>query len=94
VSKTQFITLNTVGGVCALLIAADLVLGLLNGRLSRDVMATRDQFGQAQQVQNTAQSLVLRIAQAGQSDPALRDLLAKHEFKVNLNTNSPPRPAP
>ena len=53
-----------------------------------------NQFDQAQQLQNTAQNLVVRIAQAGQSDPALRDLLAKHDFKVNLNTNSPTKPSP
>ena len=83
-----------VGGACGLLILCDLGLALLNGRLNQSVATTRDQFSQAQQVQNTAQNLVVRVAQAGQTDPALRDLLAKHDFKVNLNTNSPARPLP
>jgi hypothetical protein len=86
--------LNLVGGACALLIVCDLVLAQFNGRLSKSVMATRDQFTQAQQIQNTAQNLVLRVAQAGQTEPALRELLAKHDFRVNLNTNSPTRPSP
>jgi hypothetical protein len=76
-----------------LLIVCDLALALLNGRLNRSVAATRNQFGQAQQVQETAQNLVRRMAQAGQTDPALRDLLAKHGFDFNLNTNSPARPS-
>jgi hypothetical protein len=94
VTKTQFTILNIAGSACALLIAADLALGLLNGRLNQSVSAKREQFSQAQQVQTTVQNLVVRIAQAGQSEPALRELLAKHEFKVNLNTNNPPQSAP
>ena len=86
--------LNVVGGLCGLLILCDLGLALANGRLNQSVTANQVQFGQAQQVQTTLQNLVLRVGQAGQTDPALRDLLAKHDFKVNLNTNSPARPAP
>jgi len=94
VSRIQFVTLNVVGGACSLLIICDLILGQLNGGLNQSVSATRNQFGQAQQVQNTAQNLIVRIAQVGQSEPALRDLLARHDFKVNLNTNNPARPTP
>jgi hypothetical protein len=83
-----------VGGACGLLIVCDLVLGYFNGRVSQSVAATRDQFGQAQQIQNTAQNLVVRVAQAGQTDPALRELLAKHDFKINLNTNAQAKPSP
>ena len=93
-SRVQFIVLNVVGSACGLLIVCDLVLGQLNGRLNKSVAATRDQFGQAQQIQNTAQNLVMRVAQAGQTEPALRELLVKHDFKVNLNTNSQTRPSP
>ena len=93
-SRVQFIILNLVGGACGLLIVCDLVLGHFNGRLNKTVAATRDQFGQAQQMQNTAQNLVMRVAQAGQTEPALRELLAKHDFKVNLNTNNQTRPSP
>ncbi len=87
-------TLNVVGGVCGLLILCDIGLGLLNNRLSQSVMGNQSQFQQAQQIQNTAQNLVVRCAQAGQTDAALRALLVKHDFKVNVNTNNPPRTAP
>ena len=83
-----------VGGACGLLILCDLGLALVNGRLNQSVAATRDQFNQAQQIQTTAQNLVVRIARVGQTDPTLRDLLAKHDFKVNLDTNSPAKPSP
>jgi hypothetical protein len=86
--------LNVVGGVCALLILCDVGLSLLNSRLNQSVAATQAQFNQAQQVQNTAQNLITRIAQASRSDAALRDLLAAHDFKINLNTNAPAKPTP
>jgi hypothetical protein len=92
-NKAQFSALNIVGGVCSLLILGDLALGILNSRLNKTVGETQTQFNQAQQVHNTAQNLVVRIAQAGQSEPALQALLAKHDFKVNLNTNNPTPPA-
>jgi hypothetical protein len=88
-NKTQFAALNIVGAVCSLLIIGEVVLGMLNNRLNKQVAQTQAQFNQAQQMHNTAQNLVVRMAQAGQTDPALRDLLARHDFKVNLNTNSP-----
>jgi hypothetical protein len=93
-SRIQFMVLNVVGGVCALLIAGDLLLGLLNGRLSQSAEATRDQFSQAQRAQEAAQNLVMRVARAGQSDPVLRDLLAKHDFKITPNTKSQTKPTP
>jgi len=92
VSRTQFIVLNIVGSVCGLLIVCDLVLGLLNSRLNQSVVANQNQFGQAQQVQATAQNLVRRIAQAGQTDPVLRELLPKHD--IHLTTNPPAQPSP
>jgi len=90
----QLVVLNVVGGACGLLIVCDLVLGQFNGRLNQSVLAMRNQIGQAQQIQNTAQNLVMRIAQAGQTDPALRELLVQHDFKVNQNTNSQNQPSP
>ncbi len=85
--------LNVVGGVCGLLIVCDIVLGLFNTHLNQSVSATQAQFNQAQQIQNTAQNLVVRVAQAGQNDAALRALLERHDFKVNLNTNAQAQPA-
>jgi hypothetical protein len=93
-SRIQFIVLNTVGGICSVLIAGAIVLSQLNGHLNLSVVETRSQFGETQQVQSTVQNLVGRIAQAGQTDPALRDLLTRHGFKINLNTNSPTRTSP
>jgi hypothetical protein len=93
-SRTQFMALNVVGGVCGLLILCNLGLGFINGRLNQNVATTQEQLGQAQRIQTTVQNLVVRVAQAGQTEPALRALLAKHDFKVNLPTNNPAKPSP
>lgn len=82
------------GGVCAVLILCDLGLSILNGRASQSVAATQAQFNQAQQLQNTAHNLILRVARAAESEAALRALMEKHEFKVNLNTNTQAKATP
>ena len=87
-SRAQFLTLNAVGGICALLILAQVFLAYSNGALSRDVAIAQNQFNQAQQIQNTTQNLATRVAQAGQREPVLRDLLARYDFKVNFNPES------
>ena len=88
-SKTLFWTLNLGGGICVLLIVINLVLAQMDVRLNKTVAFTQNQFNQAQRLQNTAQNLVGRLAQAAQTDAALNHLLARHNFKVNLNTNAP-----
>jgi len=93
-SKLQFWTLNIAGGVCALLILCNLALGQMDLRLNKSVVATQNQFNQAQRLQNTAQNLIGRIAQAGQTDATLRQLLAKHDFKITFNTNTPTAQTP
>ncbi len=71
-----------------------MVLAVLNGRLNQSVAATQNQFNQARQFQTTLQNLAARVAQGGQTDPALRDLLTRHDLVVNLNTNRPARQSP
>ena len=94
-SKQQFWTLNVVGGICALLIAINLLLGQMDVRLNKVVVGKQNQFENAQRLRNTAQSLIMRIAQTGQSDAALNQLLIRHDFRVNLTTtNAEAAPTP
>jgi len=37
---------------------------------------------------------VLRLAQLGKTDPALRDLLARHDVKLTRSTNLPSKRSP
>jgi len=93
-SRTQFCILNFIGGLCAALILANLAMATANGRLNRSVAVTQGRFTQAQQIQNTTLSLVQRVAQAGHSEPVLRELLVRHDFTMDTNSASPPKPAP
>jgi hypothetical protein len=89
--KTQWLALNIAGGICGLLIVCTVVLGLVTGRLNAEVARKQAEFNQAQQVQSAAQTLVSRIAQASQTDPALRSLLERHDFRLNTAATSPAR---
>ena len=82
-SKQQSWTLNLVGGLCAVLILSTIVLGEVNRRVSDVAMSWQNQFNQAQQMQNTAQNLVSRILQAAPKEPALQQLLVRHDIKFN-----------
>jgi hypothetical protein len=96
-TKWQFWTLNLAGGLCALLIAINLILAQINVRMNKAVAEKQGQFGQAQRLQNTAQSLVGRIAEASQKDSVLRDLLVRHKVSLGAGTpgtNAPPVPSP
>ena len=86
-SKTQFGIMNVVGGLCAVLILSNVVLSRLNSRLNQVLVQTQSQLNSAQQLQTTLQSLVMRIAQAAQTEPVLRDLLKRHDLQVNLNVD-------
>lgn len=93
-SKAQFWLLNFVGGVGAVLLLGNVILVRLNERTIRELEATQARINRAQQIQNTAQNLIVRIAKAAQTEPALNDLLVRHELKVELDNEPATRPAP
>jgi hypothetical protein len=89
-SKVQFWVLNTVAGVCALLLLLNLFLTRLNERTSQDLLLTQNQLARAQQIQTAMQNLAVRVAQAGRTDRALAQLLERHDVRVNLVETNPP----
>ncbi len=93
-SKTKFLILNCAGGLCAALVVANLVLARMNETAGRALNETQSEINRAQQLNNTAQNLVVRIAQAAQNDPALRELLARQDLKVNFNAEKPTPSSP
>ena len=93
-SKAQYLILNGVGGVCAFLVLANLILSRMNESSSQALNKTQAQINHAQQVQTTAQNLLIRIARAAQTEPALRDLLTRQDLKVNLAGENQTKPSP
>jgi len=92
-SKEQFWTLNVVGGVCALLLLINLILGRLNEQSNESLVLTRQQLNRAQQLQTTIQNLAIRVARTGQTNPALADVLKRQDLKVTLNNPDTPTQA-
>jgi len=94
-TKEQFWTLNVAGGVCSLLLLLNLILSQLNEETNRQLILTQNQIARAQQMQQTIQNLAVRIAQAGQTDPALSAILTRQDLKVRLNeAEEPTKPKP
>jgi hypothetical protein len=93
-SKAQYWSLNGVGGICALLVLANLVLTRMNESSAQALNTTQAQMNRVQQVQTTAQNLLVRLARAAQTEPALRDLMIRHDLKANLGSDSPAKPTP
>ena len=91
-SRTKYWILNTVGGVCGILLAASLVFSNLNERAELALNATQQHLNRAQQVQNTMQNFAVRIAQVGETEPSLRELLARHDLKVSLASTNAANP--
>jgi len=88
-SKSQFWILNSVAGVCALLMLANILVGQSNRRSAASVAALRTELNHAQQVQVTAQNLMTRVARAGQTNALLRQLLDQHGINVSLGGAGP-----
>jgi len=82
-SKEQFWTLNVVGGVCALLLLINLILGRLNAQSNQTLLLTQQQLNHAQQLQTTIQNLAGRIAEVGQTDRALNAVLVRQGITFN-----------
>lgn len=93
-SSTKFWLLNLAGGASALLIGVNLLLMRQNELANRALAQKQAVINRAQQVQTTAQNLVVRIAQAARNDVALRELMSRQDLKVNLTGDGQPKERP
>ncbi|PWU10561.1 MAG: hypothetical protein C5B50_25160 [Verrucomicrobia bacterium] len=90
-SKNEYWILNIVGGVCAVLMVVVLVLGYMNEGLNQSAVAGQNMLNKAQQAQSKAQTILGRVFQDSQKEPALADLLLRYDFRfgTNLPVTSP-----
>lgn len=93
-STTKYWLLNISGGVCALLIVGNLLLMRQNEKASRALADRQTVINRAQQIQTTAQNLIVRIAQAAQSDAALHEMMIRQDLKVNFTGENQPKGRP
>ncbi|MDK3160282.1 hypothetical protein QPK87_27530 [Kamptonema cortianum] len=83
----QWLTLNILSAVLAVLVLASLLLANNAQNLSRQVATGQQTVQMARQSEVLLRQLSLRIAQASDSDPSMRSILSKYGLKVTV-----PRP--
>jgi hypothetical protein len=97
-SKAQFLTLNALGGLCAVLILGTVIFTQINARLNeslaRNQAIYQPRFAEAQQRLATFENLAVRIAQGAQTNAPLLDLMKRHGVSVNLKVNGQDKQVP
>lgn len=92
--RWQFITLNCVAGVLALLILANVGVSWWNQRIASRVAARQNGVRQALQAENLLRQVTLRMAQLSEQDPSLAKLMARHGLKATLNVDGKRKEVP
>ncbi len=81
----QRIVLWSLSGLVSALLLVNLFLGLsTRGAISR-IQAVQSQVANGPQMETVLRNLSIRIAMAGEKEPAFREILKKHELNVKLD---------
>ncbi|MDZ4817121.1 MAG: hypothetical protein SGI71_12760 [Verrucomicrobiota bacterium] len=93
-NKNQFTILNVLAALFLVIVLANVAMSLKLRRSAvaieeknRGLMEAEAKFKSAQQSRMFLRQVAMRLAQGSDADPALRDLLVKHNLKVELNVN-------
>lgn len=71
-----------------LLVITQYFVAQSTGKLALEAEGYRQQLAQAQTLQPILQGVAVRLAQAGETEPELKNILAKHKLQVNFNPNA------
>jgi len=80
----QKIILWSLSGAVSLLLILNLLLGLGTRKTVSQIQMVQAQVANGGQLEMVLRNLSIRIAMAGEKDPAFKDLLKKHELNVKL----------
>lgn len=86
-SKSQFIVLNVIAMVLAILILANLFLARENRQLSVQLAQNQALVNGGRQAEAILRQMTVRIARGSDLDPKLRELLLRHELKAILTVD-------
>lgn len=78
----------------SLLLMVNLLLGLSTRSSIAKIQAAQSTVANGSQMETVLRNLSIRIAVAGEKDPAFRDLLKKHELNVKLDATPEGKPNP
>ncbi len=86
-AKTHFYTLYTVSFILAVLILSNLGLVLSSQSLSVELLQTQITLNNSRRAEQILSQLSMRIARDADREPALRELLKKHQLQVTLEVD-------
>ena len=86
----QKIILWSLSGLVSVLLLVNLLLGLSTRGTISQIQAVQAQVANGPQMETVLRNLSIRIAMAGEKDPAFREILKKHELNVKLDEKANP----
>ena len=81
----QRIVLWSLSALVSVLLLINLVLGLSTRGAISQIQAVQSQVANGPQMETVLRNLSIRIAMAGEKEPAFREILKKHELNVKLD---------
>ena len=81
----QQIVLWSLSGLVSVLLLVNLFLGLSTRGAISQIQAVQSQVANGPQMETVLRNLSIRIAMAGEKEPAFREILKKHELNVKLD---------
>ena len=90
----QRIVLWSLSGLVSALLLINLFLGLSTRGAISQIQAVQSQVANGPQMETVLRNLSIRIAMAGEKEPAFREILKKHELNVKLDDKAEAKPNP
>jgi hypothetical protein len=79
------IVLWSLSALVSVLLLVNLFLGLSTRGAISQIQAVQSQVANGPQMETVLRNLSIRIAMAGEKEPAFREILKKHELNVKLD---------
>ena len=79
------IVLWSLSGLVSVLLLVNLFLGLSTRGAISKIQAVQSQVANGPQMETVLRNLSIRIAVAGEKEPAFREILKRHELNVKLD---------
>jgi hypothetical protein len=90
----QRIVLWSLSGLVSVLLLVNLFLGLSTRGAISQIQAVQSQVANGPQMETVLRNLSIRIAMAGEKEPAFREILKKHELNVKLDDKAEGKATP
>ena len=85
IGNMQKLILWSLSGAVSLLLLINLLLGLNTRKTVNQIQMVQAQVANGSQLEMVLRNLSIRIAMAGEKDPAFKEILKKHELNVKLD---------